>query len=186
MRDPIERQDAIDVLWKEREQADALMDEYLKNGYMALRADAKAERNRIEKDIAIIEELPSAQPERCEDCVNFSKTRLLIPQPEKRTEECTETHACDLISRQAALDCVTYDVECTTERIKALQPAQPDNHYVACLLAELFGDTCACNFNDIDEWLPDKCEYLDACPDPGGVTCWEQFLKHREERRNDG
>ena len=26
--------------------------------------------------------VPSAQPERCEDCVNFSKTRLLIPQPE--------------------------------------------------------------------------------------------------------
>ena len=26
--------------------------------------------------------MPSAQPERCEDCVNFSKTRLLIPQPE--------------------------------------------------------------------------------------------------------
>ena len=26
--------------------------------------------------------LPSAQPERCEDCVNFNKTRLLIPQPE--------------------------------------------------------------------------------------------------------
>ena len=26
--------------------------------------------------------LPSAQPERCEDCENFSKTRLLIPQPE--------------------------------------------------------------------------------------------------------
>ena len=28
--------------------------------------------------------LPSAQPERCEDCVNFSKTRLLIPQPERK------------------------------------------------------------------------------------------------------
>ena len=27
-----------------------------------------------------IKKLPSAQPERCEDCVNFSKTRLLIPQ----------------------------------------------------------------------------------------------------------
>ena len=25
---------------------------------------------------------PSAQPERCEDCENFSKTRLLIPQPD--------------------------------------------------------------------------------------------------------
>lgn len=26
--------------------------------------------------------LPPAQPERCEDCVNFSKTRLMIPQPD--------------------------------------------------------------------------------------------------------
>ena len=29
-----------------------------------------------------------------------------------------------------------------------------NNHTVACLLAELFDDTCACNYNDIDEWLP--------------------------------
>ena len=33
--------------------------------------------------------LPSVQPERCEDCENFSKTRLLIPQPEiVRCEDC--------------------------------------------------------------------------------------------------
>ena len=69
--------------------------------------------------------------------------------------------------------------------IMQLPSAHPDNHEVACLLAELFGDTCACNFNDIDEWLPERCEFLDACPDPGGVTCWEQFLKHRAERKND-
>ena len=34
------------------------------------------------KALESIEALPSAQPERCEDCENFSKTRLLIPQPE--------------------------------------------------------------------------------------------------------
>ena len=27
--------------------------------------------------------LPSVQPERCEDCGNFNKTRLLIPQPQR-------------------------------------------------------------------------------------------------------
>lgn len=27
---------------------------------------------------------PSAQPEKCEDCVNFNKARLLIPQPEQK------------------------------------------------------------------------------------------------------
>ena len=30
-----------------------------------------------------VEELPSAEPERCEDCGNFNKTMLLIPQPER-------------------------------------------------------------------------------------------------------
>ena len=104
----------------------------------------------------------------------------------------------DLISRQAAMDALSHmmdtdgfrdgwavsraNVDCM---LRALPSAHPDNHEVACLLAELFGDTCACNFNDIDEWLPERCEFLDACPDPGGVTCWEQFLKHRAERKTD-
>ena len=35
-------------------------------------------------------------------------------------------------------------------------------HEVAVIIAVLFGDDCACNFNDIDEWLPFKCEFLDA------------------------
>lgn len=66
-----------------------------------------------------------------------------------------------------------------------LPSAQPEwnNHTVACLLAELFDDTCACNYNGIDEWLPEKCELLDSCPHPAGVACWEQFLKHKAERR---
>jgi len=50
-----------------------------------------------------------------------------LAQPEERTEKCTKTHGVclDAISRQAALDCVTYDVEYTTERIKALPSLQP-------------------------------------------------------------
>ena len=56
-----------------------------------------------------------------------------------------------------------------------------NNHDVACLLADMFGDACACNYNGIDEWLPERCELLDACPNPYGVACWEQFLKHRTE-----
>jgi hypothetical protein len=65
--------------------------------------------------------------------------------------------------------------------------AQPEwnNHKVACLLAEIFGDNCACNFNGIDEWLPEKCEVIDSCPNPVGVACWEQFLKHRAERKSE-
>lgn len=56
-----------------------------------------------------------------------------------------------------------------------------NNHDVACIIAELFGDDCACNFNGIDEWLPMKCELLDACPNTVGVACWEQYLKHKED-----
>ena len=71
--------------------------------------------------------------------------------------------------------------------LEDLPSAQPEwnNHTVACLLADLFGDSCACNYNGIDEWLPEKCELLDACPNPVGVACWEQYLKHRAERREE-
>ena len=55
-------------------------------------------------------------------------------------------------------------------------------HEVAEIIADLFGDTCACNFNGIDEWLPEKCELLDACPDTVGVACWEQYLKYRSAK----
>lgn len=53
-------------------------------------------------------------------------------------------------------------------------------HEVAVIIANLLGDDCACNFNSIDEWLPFKCELQDACPNPAGVACWEQYLKHRD------
>ena len=120
----------------------------------------------------------------------------------------------DLISRQAAIEAVkknTFRLTFAEEQncgghvawsaeavysdvmegvLLELPSAQPqtewNNHTVACLLAELFGDACACNYNGIDEWLPEKCEVIDACPNPVGVACWEQFLTHRAERRTDG
>lgn len=99
----------------------------------------------------------------------------------------------DLISRKEAKSKKVYSRErheyvVPVAYIDWLPSAQPEwnNHTVACLLAELFDDTCACNYNGIDEWLPEKCELLDSCPNPGGVACWEQFLKHKTERRTDG
>ena len=112
----------------------------------------------------------------------------------------------DLISRQAAIDAMSdtwkhicyvarrkhptkgeeavYRDMCgTIDRVSSAQP-EWNNYTVACLLAELYDDTCACNYNDIDDWLPEKCELLDSCPHPGGVACWEQFLKHKTERRS--
>ena len=55
-------------------------------------------------------------------------------------------------------------------------------HEVAVIIADLFRDDCACNFNSIDEWLPFKCELQDACPNPVGVACWEQYLKYRDAK----
>jgi hypothetical protein len=58
---------------------------------------------------------------------------------------------------------------------------------VANIIADLFGDGCACNSNDIDEWLPQYCEYRDTdCPHPPGVACWEQYLKHLDKKPNGG
>ena len=105
----------------------------------------------------------------------------------------------DLISRQAVIDAMAElqgrastkaelkGISKAWKRIKQLPSAQPEwnNHTVACLLEELFDDPCACNYNGIDEWLPGKCEVIDACPNPVGVACWEQYLKHRAERRTD-
>ena len=56
-------------------------------------------------------------------------------------------------------------------------------HEVACILADLFCDACACNYNGIDEWLPKMCEFADKeCPNVVGVACWEQFLKYKDMR----
>ena len=55
-------------------------------------------------------------------------------------------------------------------------------HEVAVVLANAFGDDCACNFNGNDEWLPMVCDFKDTvCPNPCGVACWEQYLKHNPE-----
>ena len=55
-------------------------------------------------------------------------------------------------------------------------------HEVAVIIADLFGDDCACNFNGIDEWLPYLCELQYACPHPCGVACWAQYLKYKDRK----
>ena len=68
--DLISRQAAIDAI---HEDADWLA---------AQGSDWQTER--MERDKSILKSLPSAQPEKCEDCGNFNKARLLIPQPERK------------------------------------------------------------------------------------------------------
>lgn len=52
---------------------------------------------------------------------------------------------------------------------------------VAHVIAELFGDYCACNFNGIDDWLPEYCDLKESCPNTFGAACWEQYLKYRDK-----
>ncbi len=49
---------------------------------------------------------------------------------------------------------------------------------VAEILANLYGDDCACNCSGNDEWLPQYCKYADTeCPVPKEKHgCWKQFL----------
>lgn len=108
----------------------------------------------------------------------------------------------DLINKQDAIDAMMqlqdedieaygckipegFDGDRAVMALRKLPSAEPEwnNHTVACLLADLFGDSCACNYCGIDEWLPEKCEVIDACPNPVGVACWEQFLTHRKENQ---
>ena len=60
----------------------------------------------------LIEALPSAQPERCEDCVNFSKTRLLIPQPERKKGKWIDEPVYKQTMDGKTLDGYTYCSEC--------------------------------------------------------------------------
>ena len=59
----IYRQDAIDALWEKRQALNDIMDKYLQDDLLVLRQQTKIERNRIEEDINIIEELPPVHPE---------------------------------------------------------------------------------------------------------------------------
>lgn len=58
-----------------------------------------------------------------------------------------------------------------------------NKHEVACILAEAFGDNCACNHNSNDEWLPYYCDFAQTCcPHTDGVACWEQYLTYKDKR----
>ena len=155
--------------------------------------------------VADVEALPPVQPLviHCTDCEDWLERQSILgvtiselpsAQPERLTNDDFETirihlnaYKEKLCNQQRWKEANEY--QNLIDRFMAFASAQPDpeewnNHTVACLLAELFGDACACNFNGIDEWLPEKCEVIDACLNPVGVACWEQFLKHRSRKEN--
>ena len=96
-----------------------------------------------------------------------------------------EKEYCDKCVESAIKTTVELQEEIARLRslLKEQEAKQYNNHEVACIIADLFGDPCACNFNDIDTWLPYKCDFRETCcPNTVGVACWEQYLKHKEGR----
>ncbi len=108
-----------------------------------------------------------------------------------RREDVAKTiqHICDLCGEQEKYDGIMCG-SCYLDSfvLDDIPSAEPERkwtaHEVACILAELFGDDCACDYCGLDEWLPEKCDFGTLCQDKDlcGVTCWEQYLKHRGDR----
>lgn len=86
--DYISRQEARDALWQERVMLDSLMDEYLIKGMPIMRSNAKIERNRVDNDIFIIDQLPAAPVREvvlCKDCKHHWTHKCMDSMP---IEEC--------------------------------------------------------------------------------------------------
>jgi len=100
------------------------------------------------------------------------------------TEKAIEFGKIFLKSIESEKGSATYEfVEMAIKALEQEPKTRWNNHQIACMLADLFGDACACNYNDIDEWLSELCDFKDTCcPNPVGVACWEQFLKHSQSR----
>ena len=70
-------------------------------------------------------------------------------------------------------------------RIPAVDAVEVDT--VCEMMEFLFDDSCPCNYNGIDEWLPYVCEDQEECPNPAiKYGCWKQFITHFGKRREDG
>jgi len=141
----------MDDLISRRQAIDALMekDKKLRNINWYDKPYAEGECKGIDEALSIISNLPSAQPE-------------------KRTEERTETHVCDLVDRQAAIEAVNRALDRETllnrlvrkvvvDAIRIVPSVQPEHDYkkafsVACELligANLFGTTEETMFKEI-------------------------------------
>ena len=97
-------------------------------------------------------------------------------QPEKRTEERTETHACDLISRQAAIDALKnqmsdrndlYNIPVRRsivilEQLPSAQPERKPGHWEIYIISMLDGEGCRCS-----ECGFEGAPYWDFCPNCG-------------------
>lgn len=105
-----------------------------------------------------------------------------IDADELKHELCIRQHMLNADSLWKTLEIM--DAQPTADVVERKKDAWT-THEVACLLAEVIGDDCACNVNGNDEWLPFECIFAQReCPNVG-VACWEQWLVHRKEKQNE-
>lgn len=58
---------------------------------------------------------------------------------------------------------------------------------IAKMLYDFTGDLCPCNYSPWDEWLSERCELQDECPNPADeLGCWKQFVKLYTGRKDNG
>lgn len=125
-----------------------------------------------------------------------SPIKMYVSQMVKQVEEARENEILHTIREEYAID---VDKE---ELIKALEYDRGQYekgyqdacnshklwnvHQIACMLADIFKDRCACNYCGNDEWLPKVCDLADtSCPDTFGVACWEQFVANYNNKPNE-
>jgi hypothetical protein len=118
VEDLISRRAAIDALKQQAETMSQWSNRYAE------------QRKGVLTAVNIVEDLPSAQPEvdcsKCVFCGFAGFKQFQTAQPEERTEERTETHACDTIYRQAAIDTLAeWHDAAITNRLNNLPSAQP-------------------------------------------------------------
>lgn len=91
-----------------------------------------------------------------------------------------------LMSRQEMHVIAAIDTVCQiADDIPAVDAVEVDT--VCEMMEFLFDDSCPCNYNSIDEWLPYVCEHQEECPKPTDkYGCWKQFIRHFGKRREDG
>lgn len=104
-------------------------------------------------------------------------------------KKCLHEKVCALWAEHERQDasCFCQD-ECDYFTSTLTQPNEPLTlEMVAEILAEQFGDECACNVNGNDEWLPMMCHYGDVCPDPPEhLGCWMELLRNKYRRPPEG
>ena len=141
MKDPIERQAIINEL----------------ESWLKVEGYSEGELNIIKAVLYELQSLPSAQQDVTDtnvgDMINrqaainravtitmFGRDIRVVGvseleslpsvQTEKRTEERTETHACDLISRQTAIDAIAYSIELCNKALDSMTLGGRDRYAV--------------------------------------------------------